>query len=231
MTIKRLGILFAVLCGGMGAVGFVPRIQHSEPAGIELSLPPSIGEWQGRDTAVSKAERQQLGPETEFARKIYRNASGDEIFASIVLAGHDMNTSIHRPELCLPSQGWTITGSGTAAVPLDGAPNHVLRVTRLRNLSTILLGNGKPASIYCLDYYWFVGCRETTPSHAARMLIDIRDRLLKGYNQRWAYITVNAAITSGFKNGGLSEKQTDELIGAFIRQLVPKVQKPGVKIG
>ena len=230
MTTKRLGILFLVLCGGMGAVGFVPRIEHSQPAGIELALPASIGEWQGSDEPVSKAERDQLGAETEFARKVYKNAGGEAIFVSVVLAGSDMNTSIHRPERCLPSQGWTITSTGTAAVPLGGPFDAVLRTTRLRNVK-VRLSNGRPFTICSLDYYWFVGCRETTPSHTVRMLIDIRDRLLSGYNQRWAYITVAAPVTGGFQAGGLSEKQTDELIGTFIRQLVPKVQKPGVKIG
>ncbi len=225
-------MLFAVLCGGLGAIAFVPKVPHPQPAGIELVLPATIGEWRGADTAVSAGEREQLGTETEFSRKLYKNGRGSEIFVSVVLAGRDMNTSIHRPERCLPSQGWTIAGSSVQAVPLGAAARDgVLRVTRLRNVRDVRLKNGKPFSLCCLDYYWFVGSGETTPSHATRMLIDVRDRLLKGTNQRWAYVTIMAPVTRGLESGGLSEKETDDLIGTFIRQLLPKVQKPGVACG
>ena len=44
-------------------------------------------------------ERSTLGYETEFARKLYTNGRGDEIFVSIVLANRDMNTSILKTEL------------------------------------------------------------------------------------------------------------------------------------
>ncbi len=183
----------------------------------------------GKDAPVQQIERDELGPETEFCRKLYKDAAGNEIFVSLVLAGRDMNTSIHRPERCLPSQGWTVTSSRVAAVPLGD--DRLLNVTRLHNVREIQTPGGRAFALHCLDYYWFVGCNETTPSHAVRMWIDMRDRLLKGYNQRWAYITVTAAITEGLQRGGLTEKQTDALIGAFIEQLAPKVQKPGLKLG
>ncbi len=220
MTTRRLAALFLILCAGLGAVGFVPRVQYSQPAGIELALPAALGEWRGRNAAVSDSERTELGPETEFVRKLYRNAGGQEIFVSVVLAGRDMNTSIHRPERCLPSQGWKIAGAGTRRVRLDGS--RALAVTRLRNLRPAKDGK----MFCCLDYYWFVGCKETTPSHTTRMFIDLRDRLLKGCNQRWAYISILAAVPGGFDSP--SEKQADEMMAAFIRQLLPKVQKPDV---
>jgi hypothetical protein len=80
-------------------------------------------------------------------------------------------------------------------------------------------------TIYSLDYYWFVGHRDETPSHLERTWIDIRDRLLKGRNQQWAYVMVGGVVTKDFKIFGRTEKETDNLIQAFIAELVPKLQK------
>ena len=108
MTTSRLALLLAVLLGGLSSIFLLPRQLGFQPVGIELELPKMVGGWYGRDVTVSEKERIVLGEGTEFARKSYRNGRGYEIVASIVLSGQDMNTSIHRPERCLPSQGFTV---------------------------------------------------------------------------------------------------------------------------
>ena len=172
---------------------------------------------------MTQFERDVLGPDTQFVRKLYRNFSGDEIFVSIVLSGPDMNTSIHRPERCLPAQGWTV--AETRAVTLPTAAGN-LRMTRLHNMRSVRTEGGRSVSIYDLTYYWFVGHSDETPSHFERTWIDIRDRLLKGRNQQWAYVTVAGMITKDLQMFGRTEKETDELIQAFVSQLAPKLQKP-----
>jgi uncharacterized protein DUF3485 len=82
--------------------------------------------------------------------------------------------------------------------------------------------------INSLNYYWFVGHSDTTASHFERTLFDIRDRLLKGRNQQWAYVTVMATVTKDFKIFGRTEKQTDELIRGFMKDFVPQLQKTSV---
>ena len=62
-----------------------------------MQLPQFVGDWYGIDQPVSQGERDILGPDTEFVRKLYTNGRGGEIYVSIVLSGPDMNTSIHRP--------------------------------------------------------------------------------------------------------------------------------------
>ena len=221
MTTSRLAILLAVLLG-MSTVLLLPRQLSYQPVGINLQLPEFNGEWYGHEVKVSDREIGILGPGTEFSRKSYTNGRGDEIQVSIVLSGQDMNTSIHRPERCLPAQGWTIADkhSVTISVPQVG----MIPTTRLHNLRNVA-HDEKPVAIYNLSYYWFAGHTDVTASHVARTYIDIRDRLLHGYNQRWAYITVSAVVTKNLQKFGRSEEETSQLIETFIRQLVPAVHK------
>jgi EpsI family protein len=237
MTTSRLAILLAVLLAGLSSVFLLPKqATFDQPTGVDLTLPQMVGVWYGRDLQVGEAEHNALGWETEFSRKTYNDARGNEIQATVVLAGRDMNTSIHRPEWCLPSQGWTIAESGKKTIDLDG--RGALVATRLSNMRFIpdsktgkpMLGNdGNPFVLRNLDYYWFVGHNNLTESHLGRNLIDIRDRLLKGYNQRWAFVTVTANVTAGLQRNGLTEAQTDEMLQQFIKKLVPLTHKESVQ--
>jgi EpsI family protein len=220
MNIRRLVILQAVLLGGLSAVFALPKHSKLVPPAIGLSLPEFLGDWYGTDEEVSENERSILGPDTQFSRKKYSNSRGDVIYVSIVLSGPDMNTSIHRPERCLPAGGWTITDSKRVALPAAGVV-----AIRLRNVRSAELSNGQSLMINSLNYYWFVGRSDMTPSSIERTWIDIRDRLLKGYNQQWAYVSVLAWVSKDYQAFGRDENQTDELIHGFIKDLVPQLQK------
>lgn len=222
MITKRLSILQLFLLLGLSLVFLIPRHVRMEAAAINLSLPDLIGDWDGKDQAVTQGERDILGPDTQIMRKVYANGRGDQISVSVVFSGPDMNTSIHRPERCLPAQGWTV--ADTQAVTLPTAAGN-LRMTRLHNMRSVRTESGRSVSIYDLNYYWFVGHDSETGSHFERTWIDIRDRLLKGRNQQWAYVTVAGMITKDLQMFGRTEKETDELIQAFVSQLAPKLQK------
>ncbi len=222
MTTSRLAILLAVLLGGLSTVLFLPKQLSYQPVGIELTLPEYSGEWYGQNVKISEREITVLGKDTEFSRKSYTNGRGDEIQVSIVLSGQDMNTSIHRPERCLPAQGWTIANKHSLRIPV---PNlGTVPVTRLNNVRNVS-HEDKPISIHNVSYYWFAGHTDLTASHLDRTVIDIRDRILHGYNQRWAYITVSAVVTDNLQKFGRSEEETSRLIEDFIKRLVPVLHK------
>jgi EpsI family protein len=225
MNPKRLLVLQSCLLVGLGSVFLLPKKIEIQPAAINKELPTFVGVWYGADQPISQGEKDILGPDTQFVRKLYTNARGDQIFVSIVFSGPDMSTSIHRPERCLPAQGWTVVDTALSQIPI-GKDNFT--ATRLRNLRNVRNGNASPLTIYSLDYYWFVGQDTQTPSHLQRAWIDIRDRVFKGNNQQWAYVTIVSAITKGLQPFGLSEEETDKLIQNFIRDLVPQLQRPAL---
>jgi hypothetical protein len=231
MTTKRLAILLVVLVAGMGSIFLLPHQLGFQPVGIDPELPKMVGGWYGRDLAVSDKEKSVLGQDvgTSISRKLYRNGVGYEIVASIVLSGEDMSRSIHRPERCMPAQGYTVIDKTTVPVVLPDEGR--LRVTRLQNVRNVAPEAGTPANaIYNVTYYWFVGHTATTPSHIVRTWLDMKDRLVHGYNQRWAYVTVAGQIPAGAVDDPKANRLIDDWMKDFIKQLVPKIQKDSVQL-
>jgi len=228
MTIKRLALLQLLLLVGLGSVYLVPAQTHRQPTGVSMDLPDSIAAWWGVPEQVTQRERDELAADTSFARRIYSNGLGDNILASIVLAGEDPDNSLHRPERCLPAQGWTMMDSKVITIKDPALPNGRLKVTRLHSQQKFPDSQGNMHTVYNLNYYWFVGYTELTSSAIQRAVMDIRDRVIKGYDQRWAYVTVASNITEYTSKFGRSEKTTDEMIQSFITQLFPKITKPTV---
>jgi hypothetical protein len=108
---------------------------------------------------------------------------------------------------------------------MAGAPG--LPVTKLTNVREARLAKtNEPVQVEQLDYYWFVGSRDTTPSHWVRTFIDIKDRVLHGENQRWAYVTVASNVTKNLQRFGHTEAETSQMIEEFIAQLTPQFQRP-----
>ena len=76
-------------------------------------LPVEAGDWRGEEIEVTGRELEVLARDTEFERFRYVNAGDSSLpplQASVVFSGKDMNTSIHRPEVCLRTQGWFSAG-------------------------------------------------------------------------------------------------------------------------
>lgn len=224
MITKRLLALQCVLLGGFSTVFLLPKTVSTSSVGIALALPNTIGDWVGNDLSVTKKERDVLSKDTGFARKVYTDSERDQILVSIVLSGEDMASSIHRPERCLPAQGWNLESSTRRKIQLQ--QGNSLELTRLQNAQFLEAPDKRRLTIHSFDYYWFVGYKNMTASHLVRTGIDLRDRILHGFNQRWAYVSVAAIVTQGVQRPERTEQQTAEMLEAFIRDLVPRLQKP-----
>lgn len=221
----RLFTALGVTLVGLGAVAILPHRPAGQP-GIRLELPANVGNWEGKDAEVSQKEREVLGSDVEFARKVYTNTFGDQIYVSIVLAGFDPTTGIHRPERCLPAQGWTITRSARSSVNVANSPG--LDTTQLFAARQVSLQNGEKIVQRSFNYYWFVGAREVTGNHLRRTFIDMKDRVLRGESQRWAYVTVAANVTKDYYKFGRTEEETRKMIEEFIPRVVPSFQLVGL---
>jgi len=221
---RRLFVLESVLLFGFSIIFLLPHARIANPAGIAMKLPIWVGPWLGEDAEITAKEVGSLAKDTQFARKIYTSPEGDRVFVSIVLSGDDMASSIHRPERCLPAQGWSLQSSKPEIFRL--ADGKFLRATLLRSVRPILDDGGNKRLITNLNYYWFVGYNRITPSHLQRTLWDMRDRLIQGYDQHWAYVTVAASVTQGWARPNRSEADTTKVIEAFTSDLVHKLQKP-----
>lgn len=183
-----------------------------------VELPAFVGtDWFGRRIEVSAVEREILPPDTGFSRRVYVNVANprQQVLLSIVLSGRD-RSSIHRPELCVEGQGWTIKGSlghRFHGVRIDGAdlPVTVLRLERKE------AGNGKSSP--ALIAYWFVSSENVVATHWERMLHGAWARLRHGRADRWAYVLAQTGAEDG-ESAALARLQ------ALLAETVPVVQKP-----
>jgi len=158
-----------------------------------VELPAFLGtEWIGQRTEVTAVEREVLPPDTGYSRRNYVSTRDrrDQVFLSIVLSGRD-RTSIHRPELCLVGQGWTIEGrSAFAFAHPDGGrvPATLLHISR-----EVVTARGERRTVPALFAYWFVGRDAVAATNGERLWRTAVSRL-RGRVDRWAYVVAQTAV-------------------------------------
>jgi hypothetical protein len=220
--VTRVAVVALLVLIMMLAFHFSGSVNATTESGVLMELPSNVGSFSGRATEISEGEKFVLPKDTEIVKMVYTNAVGDVLNAQIVLAGAEKR-SIHRPELCLPAQGWSINGRETVPVKMvDGRTISYMKDTISRNVD---VGHGvtKPlSSLYC---YWFVGNGATTPSHLMRLLMTSWDRVVHHKNHRWAYVAVSAPVLEGFKVNGKNPEATQKMIDDFIAEMGPVVMR------
>lgn len=214
-SLVALAALTVWLCTQSAPPDMVPE------AGVVMTLPTLIGQYWGTDEPVSPSELVMLPKDTEFAKKIYQDLSGNTLTAQIVLSGGEKR-SIHRPEICLPAQGWTIQSGDV--IPVTLPTGRVLEVMKLTLVRQIEIAPGKRKTLKSYFLYWFVGKDTTTPRHWVRLAKTNLDMVLKKLQHRWAYVIVSAPVLEGLKPGAQTDQQTLDMLTDFIRQAVPKFQ-------
>jgi EpsI family protein len=191
-----------------------------------VELPAFLGtEWIGQRAEISAVEREILPPDTGFSRRNYAFVADRkrDVFLSIVLSGRD-RTSIHRPELCLVGQGWTINDATqhtfrgpTAAAAGAGE----FRATLLRVRREVPTPRGK-VIMPQLVAYWFVGGDTVMTSHWKRFIYDAWNRVVHARADRWAYILMQTDAADG-EAAALARMQIvlDGTLPAFQRPMLP----------
>jgi exosortase len=174
-----------------------------------VALPDLLGlDWAGRPVEVSAVERDVLPQDTGFSRKRYVSLRdrAQWVFLSIVLSGRD-RSSIHRPEICLVGQGWTITGrvdhafawpvgAGAQGAAADPA-GRTIPATVLRIEHEFTTPDGRKARLPALFAYWFVGANRVVASNWQRVFYGAYDRLRHQEGNRWAYVVVQTPAGDG----------------------------------
>jgi len=186
----------------------------SEP-GIDLDLPVFVGDFMGVSLEISEGERVILPPDTGIARRHYSTLDGRQVITSIVLAGSDAR-SIHRPEICLPAQGWKIKGARTFTVPL-GNERSPTEMTLLTLAQPVQLRDGRTVERLALYAYYFIGENKTTAHHWERIFLSSYDRLFHGQNHRWAYVAFLVPVPIQLDTGLPVVEPAMDSLQAFLR--------------
>lgn len=134
----------------------------------------------GKLSGTSIGEATVLPKDTRILKRVYRRpADGVQFLVSAVIGGTS-KSSIHRPELCMPAQGYVMSDPRTFTV--GDRPFHAIHLT----------GSGAPPSVLAYSFFNQAGIR--TASHTRRILIDTWDRSVYNRIDRWVMVTVNAAV-------------------------------------
>ncbi|TFH14268.1 MAG: exosortase-associated EpsI family protein [Lentisphaerales bacterium] len=207
---RRLILVIALLAAMCAFSALQPGIRQADELGVLLRLPDILGEYSGDDllycqdeqclhafTArqtggadacpdcggplfpISLAESVVLPPDTTIVKKLYTDQAENQFLVTIVVGGAHQK-SIHRPQQCLPAQGYTIQGSRVLDVPLEGRPP----------LKVMLLDLHRSGAGHTSYAYWFVGIGRETYSHLYRLWWMAVDRTFFNVMQRWAYVAV-----------------------------------------
>ena len=176
----------------VGLMGYQARV--SEPV---LAAAPVVrlGEIEGmtaQEMAPSDAELKVLPKDTQILKKAYTAADGNWYLVTAVVGGMS-KSSIHRPELCLPSQGFQMVAPHTLEV--GGTPWRVIRLEQ-RDAATM----GFAYTFFNQDGY-------RASSHVKRIFRDILDRTFKNQIDRWVMVTINSTVAE------------DEKLAAFMKKL------------
>jgi len=209
-----------------------PASSDTPQSGIVMSLPSIVGvtmpnqtaaQFYGLKAPISDGELGILPSDTELLRKQYGDVRGNEsILCTLLLSGAEQR-SIHRAEVCLAGQGWTVVDQEDVPVPLGSGHKFVVRKLGIQRDS--VSRDGQHHIVHALFMYWFVGENITTSSHVMRVLLNSWDRIVYNRAHRWAYIMVMAPVSDSLRPGGLNAAQTQPMMTNFISQVVPSFEK------
>lgn len=148
----------------------------------------------GMMEGCSLGERTILPSDTRILKRIYSTPHSQFLVSAVI--GGTSKSSIHRPELCMPAQGFLMLDPRDFTV--DGRPYHAIRLENPRGPSTVLA------------YTFFNQAGVRTSSHVHRILVDIWDRSVLNRIDRWVMITVSAGNEGGFSLGHEADRATLE---------------------
>jgi Protein of unknown function (DUF3485) len=229
----RVIIFIAVLAligGGAGTLTWLKKTQRLGPPGIKTTpipssiklkfdLPAHVLNYTSEREQEAGAVTNTLPKDTSFAQRRYTAPDGFWVNANIVLMGMD-RTSIHKPEFCLPGQGWRIDKKETVNIPISGMHPYQLRVAKWTITNFIQNDKGQRQKINGLYVFWFVAKNEETDSHWQRIWWLTRDLLTTGVLQRWAYVSYFVVCQPGQEEAAFGR------IKKLIAASVPEFQLP-----
>jgi hypothetical protein len=189
---------------------------------MKIALPENVLDFTSSNVPTAQVVLDYLPKDTSFAQRQYFAPDGMWVQANMVLMGAD-RTSIHRPDFCLPGQGWQIVEKSDLNISITGATPYELPVKKWTVHNTFTAPDGQRQEVSGLYVFWFVTENNTTPDFPA-MLKSMTYHLIRhGVLERWAYVSYFTLCPPG------QEDATFARVKNLIAQSVPEFQLPPKK--
>jgi len=137
---------------------------------------------------ISIGEMKLLPDNTPIFRREYIREGSPSVQATVVFSGIERR-SIHRPQICLVSQGNRITNEYDYEV-MNG-PDTTLQVKVLELQQVFEDEAGTPFSVFSIYAYWLFNPERETNSHWRRFLHMAVDNAIRSYRPRWGYVSIS----------------------------------------
>ena len=178
---------------------------------------------------MSLGEATLLPKKTIVLKRNYQSAEGVAYAVSVVVQDR-YRSSIHRAELCMPSQGFILDKVREIPLKLNGRKERLLvkqinahrpagggRDRIVQDGKMVWMDRDDSGSIPELSLiYWFLSRERECCSHAQRILTDVWDRSIHNRINRWVMIAVNVVPK-------LESPESVERFEAFLSELLPQV--------
>jgi hypothetical protein len=196
----------------------------SEPNTVvmKITLPERVAGFTSTNVPEDPSVLDTLPKDTSYAQRRYFAPTNFWVNANIILMGLD-RTSIHKPEYCLPSQGWHIDQKDTVNLSIGGAHPYQMPVAKWLLSMSAQMPDGRKQKVRGFYVFWFVAHNEETTSHWQRVWWMTSNLFRTGVLQRWAYVSYFAVCEPG------QEDATFERIKKLIAASVPEFQLPPAK--
>ena len=192
-------------------------------AGVSMDLPSSLGQAQGLEVPMTQRERGGLASDITLSRYQYLASNRSPVLATVVLSG-ESRRGLHRPDVCLPGQGWGILDRMVVPVPLpDDAANEAMMLRVYRDVPT---QDGTVIRVRGINLFWYEGYGGVhTADYYTHVFLTYFDSVLKNLNHRWALVSffIQLPESRTGEYDGLEEAQALEELREFVGQLGPRV--------
>jgi len=185
----------------------------------ETDLPERVLDCTSTNVPESELVLGYLPPDTSYAERHYMGPDGFDMAGTVILMGAD-RTSIHKPDYCLPGQGWSIRSKKIANLAIAGTMPYELPVSEWVVSNSFQTPGGGKEMVSGVYVFWFVADGEETPNHNQFMRWLALDLLRKAVWQRWAYVSYFSVCEPG------QEDATFARMGKVIAASVPEFQPP-----
>jgi hypothetical protein len=201
-----------------------PGIRATPIAGsvkMQLELPAHVLEFDSTNMPEAQIVVDYLPKDTSYVSRHYFAPDGAWAMANVILMGAD-RTSIHRPDYCLPGQGWQIRDQTEVRLKIAGAQPYELPVVKWTVSNIFPAPDGTKQTVSGLYVFWFVTENQTTDNFPAMLKSMLLHQLTHGVLQRWAYVSYFTVCPAG------QEVATFARMEKLITASVPELQPPPI---